>query len=178
MKKMVLIFFTLFFVISCGDNQKNEMPKPKIKKLRPLILVGYADKLYTSDTKKASLIWGTFFNKMGQIKHIISGPEFWGASYDIKANQSFMYMAAKEVSKVEELPNGFTSLSIPEKTYAIFKHKGLMKEFNKTYRKVINEWLPQSEYIQDGNILELYNEEFKMNSKDSVMYIYVPVVKK
>ena len=91
---------------------------------------------------------------------------------------SFEYIAAVETSRIENLPDWAVVQMVPENTYAVFPHQGSLESLRDTYNYIYQTWLPQSGYTNLSYDMEVYTDEFKDFSPESVFYIYIPVKKK
>lgn len=88
----------------------------------------------------------------------------------------FDYIAGFKVEAYDKLPEGMVVVDVPENRYAVFAHRGALNTLGKTYDGIINEWFPRSGLQPTGGYdMEVYTEEFKDFSPDSVFYIYEPV---
>ena len=89
----------------------------------------------------------------------------------------FEYVAGVEVAGPDaEVPQGMVLRSVPERKYAVFTHHGTLDTLEETYQNIWNTWLPQSGYeIAEQFDMEVYNEDFILDSPDSKLYIYVAV---
>jgi len=92
------------------------------------------------------------------------------------ADGEFEYLAAVEVDKEQDLPQGIYRWEIPANGYVIMPAKGipdLMRVMDTFY----NKWLPgQTEYELAGDYnFEYYSEQFDI---DQIIDVYFPVKKK
>jgi AraC family transcriptional regulator len=121
-------------------------------------------------------MWGTFMSRAGEVKHMVQFPN---AAYGVCDNMDhetgeFDYVAAFEVSQVEDVPEGMVGLEIPGGTYAVFTCT--LPTLGETFDHVYQVWLPKSGYQRAcGPEFELYDEQFSTDEPDSPMYIYIPV---
>ena len=91
----------------------------------------------------------------------------------------FNYMIADCAEGKEEIPDGFATMEIPAKTWAIFPVKGAMpKALQDVSGKIWSEWLPNCrEYELDGNLnIEMYSDG-DTNSADYYSEVWIPVKK-
>ncbi len=181
MKKIILLLI-IFSMISCskskgaGSNKKEDLV---IKELSEVILVGVSDEVTQDTMDKFPKIWMDFMPRSKEIKNISKPGEFWGLSYNMKLTKdgfSMRYLAASEVKNEDEQVKDFTKYKVPKATYAVFTHKGKLDSLKDTYNKIHKTIIPKSKYKQVNNYeIEFYNHEYKHNSDESTMYIYVPV---
>jgi predicted transcriptional regulator YdeE len=118
-----------------------------------------------------------FFPRLAEIEHL-NGGIFYGVSRMPPglADGEFEYLAAVEVDKEQDLPQGIYRWEIPANGYVIMPAKGipdLMRVMDTFYSK----WLPgQTEYELAGDYnFEYYSEHF---DTDQIIDVYFPVKKK
>ena len=126
-------------------------------------------------------LWTKFSPRENEIQHVINPSNFWGISFDYeqkKDDMEFSYIAGKEVTSTEDIPDGMTFIELPNQTYAVFTHKGSLDHLTKTYNYIYGIWLPKSKYKSDESApeLELYDERFQFGLPTSEMDIYVPII--
>jgi len=100
-------------------------------------------------------LWARFMPQVASIPHRIDNcllsAEVFDADFfnpfDIK--KPYSKWAGVRVLPHTETPTGMSQLMIPEGLYAVFLHKGLGADAEKTYRYIFLEWLPQSGYSLD-----------------------------
>lgn len=89
----------------------------------------------------------------------------------------FEYVAAAEVADDQNIPEGMVCREVPEHKYLVFAHHGKLNTLGETYKYIYETWLPQSEYkVHPSKFdMEVYTDEFMMNSDQSKFYIYVAI---
>jgi predicted transcriptional regulator YdeE len=122
-------------------------------------------------------LWEQFVPRMSEIRHKLEQEISYGltTTYDRK-NRTFEYIAGVEVNSAEDVPEGMVSFEVPEQTYAVFT--ATMPTFVRTYKRVINRWLPKSGHKRiEGPEFEVYTKEFDPQAKDErAQYeFYLPV---
>ncbi len=76
------------------------------------------------------------------------------------------------------VPEGMKAVTTGTHAYAVFVHRGLQADLPDTVSYVFKGWLPQSEYqAADNFYFEYYDDRFQPGSPDSVIFVYVPVVR-
>ncbi len=123
--------------------------------------------------------------RMDEILQITHPDILLGLSYhDIPGG--FSHYSVFEVSKVNQIPEGMISKTVPSFTYLRVKHHS-KQSINQTYRNIAA-WLKNSDYVsyRDPNIIyyddflpikhEAYNLE-NIDSNDHEYDIMIPVVK-
>jgi AraC family transcriptional regulator len=97
-------------------------------------------------------------------------PEFTDA-------RKWNYLAAVQVSTLEDIPLSAFAVTLPPSLYAIFTVRGGLEEVPAVYRRAYNEWLPQSDYqLSHPFDFERYDERFHPDHpQDSLMEFCLPV---
>ncbi|MCL2717405.1 MAG: GyrI-like domain-containing protein [Lachnospiraceae bacterium] len=133
---------------------------------------------FNGDTSYAQIpkFWQSHFESgNGQF---ING--MFGICYGHDSNSNlFNYMIADCDEGKGELPDRFTTMEIPAKTWAVFPIKGALPDaLQDTNTKIWSEWLPNCrEYELDGNMnIEMYSCG-DMDSADYYSEIWLPVKK-
>ena len=129
-------------------------------------------------------------------------PQFWaehfrtggGAAvcgmYGINLDESmggseFTYLIADNYDPAQEIPDGFTTRTIPAHTWAVFSCTGKMPQaLQELNRKIFSQWLPtNTDYkIAAGINVELYSDasKFEQGTQDQDYYFeaWIPVERK
>ena len=149
--------------------------EPEIKSKPAFTVVGMK---YRGKNKEDEIpqLWIKFGRRMNEIKHRI-GPGYGVMdNYDEKSGE-FDYVAGVGVDSSADIPEDMVKIDIPEQTYAVFTCT--LPTLDKTFHHAYKTWLPQSGYNRvDGPEFELYDETFNPIDEASLLYIYIPVVKK
>jgi AraC family transcriptional regulator len=70
-------------------------------------------------------------------------------------------------------------LHIPEGTYAVIPHTGLVTHLDLTLQWFLSTWLPQSNYQPiEGFDLEIYQADFDIHNNESTMECWIPIQSK
>lgn len=156
-----------------GSDRKEQKMEPKIIEKPAMTLVGiqYFGK---NENNEIADLWSEFVPHMFKVKNLVFTS--FGFCDEPNENGEFVYIAASQVSKVEDLPEGWVVREVPANKYAVFTHHGLLDTLKDTYDYIYQTWLPQSGLELAGKYdMEVYDEKFKSGSPDSIMYIYLPV---
>ncbi|MFS4492842.1 GyrI-like domain-containing protein [Maribacter sp. 2308TA10-17] len=157
----------------------------RIEMLPEKQLIGKSIRMSLANNKIGEL-WRSFQINKSAISNAI-GTDLYSiqvyddASYfeNFNPQTEFTKWAATEVKDIENIPNGFSSLVIPEGLYAVFLHKGTVGEFQKTFQHIFTQWLPNSDYeIDNRPHFELLGEKYKNNDPNSEEEVWIPVKKK
>ena len=88
----------------------------------------------------------------------------------------FDYVAAMEVERLEDIPEGMVGWEVPAQTYAIFPCT--LPKIREAYDDA-QRWLSESPYEHTGGIeFELYDESFNPQDPTSEFYYYMPIREK
>jgi AraC family transcriptional regulator len=150
--------------------------EPKIVQKDGFTVVGAKMRCTTDDTSKIPQLWGQLMARMGEIPNLLGDGNSYGVmdNYD-EATESWDYVAAFEVSEVEDVPEGLVSLEIPAQTYAVFTCT--MPTIQETYSIIYEQWLPQSEYEHAPTPeFEHYPPTYNPEDEDSQFEVYIPVM--
>lgn len=126
-----------------------------------------------------SSLWCSYMSKAETIPNKTPSKNQFGICYmegNEPSQEHFHYIACREVSSIETIPESLSSKTLPASKYAVYTHKGLLSTLADTYNKIYCEWLKEDglEPNYDFNF-ELYDERFDDNSENSEMDIYVPI---
>jgi AraC family transcriptional regulator len=125
-------------------------------------------------------LWGEFLGRVQSIPHRI-GRATYGVLYGLpEAERShpheLQYIAAAAVSRTDEVPAGMIAWTASATTFAVFEHRGPIRNLAATCREIYSHWLPASSYEHSGIAdVEIYDERFCPDGEDSVMEYWVSV---
>ena len=158
------------------------MKEPRIQFLNEKKLVGKSIQMSLSDNKTFEL-WQSFMPLKKNLKQI-AGSNLYSIQIfdeslsfsDFNPQTKFLKWAAVEVADFDFIPNGLESYILQNGLYAVFIHKGLASDFNKTFQHIFQHWLPQSEYKLDNRPhFELLGKKYINNSPDSEEEVWIPI---
>ncbi len=156
--------------------------QPRFEEKESFLLVGFADYGAFFETGEIPMIWDRFVKVMQEVPNRINPSTSYGVEFyteECLAMQKWNYMAAVEVSTLEDIPITMVGKVIPARLYAVFTHKGRLDGISHTFRAIYDEWLPTSDYQPDGSFdFEFYGERFRGDTAESEVDIYLPVVRK
>lgn len=157
----------------------------KIVKKAQFTVVGVSNTVKYDNVKvEIPKVWAEF-NQSQKNLHINS---MYGISIDKDMDgNEFEYLIADNYNPLEEIPDGFVTLVIPEYTWAVFVCKGAFVESNSMqniHKRIFSEWLPQNEdyEIAAGYHIEMYSNpaEYENNIQHTDYHseIWIPVREK
>jgi len=86
------------------------------------------------------------------------------------------YLIGLAVRQDGALPAGMAAHRFEAHAYAVFAHVGQMPELSQTVARIFEVWLSGSTYERDGDFYyEYYDDRFQPGSRDSVVFVWVPV---
>ncbi|MDI3474909.1 MAG: hypothetical protein PWQ79_738 [Thermococcaceae archaeon] len=152
--------------------------EPKIQSLGAFTVMGLVIRTKGRGPEIPKL-WNQFMQRYKEIAAIVH-PEFtYGVIRNFDKNTGeYDYMAGVEVPPDTKPPHGMIKWNIPAQTYAVFPTT--LQKVHAIFRYIYDEWLPNSkEFVRgSGPEFELYDDSFSPEDRNSVFYIYIPVVKK
>ncbi len=145
------------------------------------LVVGKRQEMSVSQNKTKEL-WQSCLPDILHTKHRTSEdilslqvyPEDYFTRFD--PDKIFTKWACVSVSEIEDLPNDYDVLEIPDGLYAVFKHVGPASAAGKTFGYIYGQWLPQSRYTLDYRPhFEVLGKKYKNNEIDSEEDIWIPI---
>ena len=153
--------------------------KPRFVDLQAFHVVGMCGWFSKESLADIPRLWQLFIPRKSAIasRH---GAETYGVCFCADPDQpdaGFFYLAAVPTEPGAEPPVDMVSKVVPAARYAVFTHKGKLDGLQETLRYIWGEWLPRSEYDPAGTPdFELYDERFELDSEESALDLYIPVV--
>lgn len=155
---------------------------PRIETVAEKKLVGLSIELSLANDTTVAL-WQKFMPMRGDVKNRIDNNYYSMQVYprnfsmaNFTPKTTFIKWAAVEVQSFDSLPKTMETYILKGGLYAIFRYKGLPKDFSKTLQYIFTEWLPNSEYLlDDREHFELLGEDYKPNHPTSEEDVYIPI---
>lgn len=131
-------------------------------------------------------LWQSFAPRKKEIKNIVNSDLYSVEIYpntsfiqNFNPTQEFEKWAAIAVSKVEQIPEGMETLTVPEGLYAVFPYKGKPSEIKDTFQYIYGQWFPNSDYEMDERpYFALMGDKYKGEHPDSEEEFWIPIKKK
>jgi len=99
-----------------------------------------------------------------------------GVMSDVEGSSKMNYLAAIRLEDSEHNTQGLETLELPGGTYLACEHVGPLSTFRQTAVWFYSEYLPSSgARLREGYHLEIYDDRFDPESKDSIVLICAPV---
>jgi AraC family transcriptional regulator len=100
----------------------------------------------------------------------------YGVCHDGDGTGNFHYLAGAEVVGAAPPPKGFTAMSVPAATYAVYAQKGLAWTIPAARWRIHQELLPEGYVLADAPEIEFYPANYKPNTLAATMEVWIPVV--
>jgi AraC family transcriptional regulator len=173
-----------FFNAFIRDAQGENMLSPTFKHKDAFRVVGISCQ-NTMKQNNIPALWGQFNeNVCGNVPGTDDMKAALGICYyidhaEMNEDTPFTYLAGLEFPPELPTPDGLESREVPAADYAVFEHIGALDTLSDTYDAIYSTWLPNSEYQRrDSDDFELYDERFQYGAGESVMEIWVPIIRK
>lgn len=157
----------------------------RIELLPEKILIGKSMRMSLAQNR-TPVLWRGFMMEKGEIKNQIGSNLYSIQVYDglqyfetFSPTTEFTKWAATEVRKIDNIPNGFSYITLKSGLYAVFVHKGTSADFPRTFQYIFAQWLPKSGYeLDDRPHFELLGERYRNNDPSSEEEVWIPIRKK
>ena len=159
--------------------------KPRYETHGDFYVIGLGKVFERGKTEEiGNLLWPTLIKRFDEIPNKLGKDRDFYITYgvckeiwkDSQIQDHFNYYAGVEVSKDSMPPNGMELLHIPAQNYAVFTHKGGIKDLSLTNQYIWGTWLPQSGYeLAPASDLEVYPASFRPDINESEIEIWIPL---
>ena len=140
-----------------------------------MLVVGLSERYSFGATQGIPGQWQRFMQHYADIPDKLQ-PIPLGISANMDDDGNFEYMAAVEVSKVSDLPEGLQQWRIPAQHYAVFRHDAHASTIGQTYSSIFNAWLPAHGCrAADGPTIERHLESFDPRTGLGGVDIWIPL---
>jgi AraC family transcriptional regulator len=126
-------------------------------------------------------VWEIFLQRQPEIAQVIDPHVRYDISSENQKYQFFTEYIAVEVEAFAQIPEGMVGLTLPEKTYARFRHEGPMEQVQQTYLGAF-QWVKDNGHLVDEQALrmERYDDRFvpsvhASERKENAYEIYLPL---
>ena len=153
--------------------------EPRVVRRDAFHVVGMAGVFTPATTSRIPELWERFARgPMESVPHR-RGRHTLGLCVDADASTleaGFTYVAAVEVARIADVPDGMTALTVPASTYAVCTHVGHISRLPDTVKHVWGEWLPASPYTHVATPdFEWYDERWSPETGAGEIDLYVPI---
>jgi AraC family transcriptional regulator len=153
----------------------------RLETIEEKTLIGMHLKMSLAQNKTREL-WQGFMPRRNEIQHKVRSdlysmqllPPSYFKHFDPSAE--FIKWAAVEVAKVDAVPDGMETFTLPRGLYAVFLHKGPASAGALSFQYIFGTWLPASGYeLEDRPHYELLGEKYKHEDPSSEEEIWIPI---
>lgn len=152
--------------------------EPKIVELGAFTLVGLR---YFGENKNQEIpkLWGEFNGKQNLIKSRKADSPYIGLCIMEPCTSDkfeFEYVSGLMVDSTADMDPQFVARDVSASKYAVFTHKGLLKNLMETYQYIFGVWAKKTDHkINELLNFEWYDDRFKDNDPSSEFDIYIPI---
>lgn len=157
---------------------------PSLQTIKSKKLIGHHRTMSFQDNSTYTL-WNRFMPLRHTITNAIGNELYNVQLYAVgffehfNPSHPFEKWACKEVSDFENIPDGMSTIEIPEGLYAVFHYKGDNSQAAEMYNYIFTEWMPNSGYQLDLRPhFEILGEDYRYNDPNSEEDIYIPILPK
>lgn len=156
--------------------QSGVLMEPRFVQREGFRVVGINGTYTRSSAQDISSLWGQFNQLIPTISNRIDLNSDYGICHPLNPNE-FDYIAAVRVEHLNKIPQGMVGYDLPSQHYAVFTHKGHMRDFARTISYIWATWLPNSGLEITGNAdFEHYEERFGPVHLTGEVDIYIPII--
>ena len=151
------------------------LAEPRFEHGEELLIAGLGARFSADKSQAISGLWQRFVPYIGKVPGQ-QGWETFGLCCNPDEDGSFEYIAGVRVSRVDELPPGFTHQRLPARRYAVFRHTGHVSSIHETFAAIFQRWLPASGLqAADAPEFERYSADFDPMAGKGHVDIWVPL---
>jgi AraC family transcriptional regulator len=129
--------------------------------------------------------WATFLRRMGEIECVADRSTYGIYRYDFSADPlsigedfPFRYLSAFELegSGPARSPRGMEIWPVAASRYAVFVHRGLLRDIGRTYRYIYKTWFSrQAERFAMASMLERHASDYPGDRPEAETEIWIPL---
>ena len=148
---------------------------PRVETRGPITVAGFAQTYRCDGPNDIPAQWRKLGPYIGRVPAQVGRGAYGVGSGMIENRESYQYLAGVAVQDTADLPEGFTSVVIPERSYAVFTHRGSAQDTPRTMRAILSEHLPSMGLTPAGDMVESYDERFDPQTGRGEIEIWIPV---
>lgn len=159
-----------------------EGPVPTIHTIGPLTVAGVTTEFYGEGSEKNNLaeklveLWDGFLPRMSEINCGALARVGYGVIEQTLDEDKLLYTAAGTLAPEAATPPRMVRRELSEGEYAVFEHRGPVRELDHTVSYAYSTWLLNSGRKHSGGAdLEIYGNEYHPTSHDSVISYAMPL---
>jgi len=155
---------------------------PAIEILTEKKLIGKRLNMSLANNKTVDL-WRSFMPRRHEINNKVNNDFISMQVYDhpfdplnFNALTTYDKWATVEVNDFGTIPDDMKTFTLQGGLYAVFIHKGLATDGERTLRYIYETWMPDSDYESDNRPqFEVMGEKYKNNNPESEEEIRIPI---
>ena len=164
--------------LSARREWRNTM-EPRLAHRPAFRVVGMAGHFTPATASRIPELWERFARgPMETVPHR-RGTHTFGICADadpVAPEAGFTYVAAVEVSHIDDVPAGLVALTVPASRYAVFTHAGHISRLPDTVKQIWGDWLPAAPYRHvAAPDFELYDERWDPATGEGDIDVWVPI---
>jgi AraC family transcriptional regulator len=161
--------------IKMDEDYLEDLAEPRIEMGRVMIVAGLEHR-YSPDTIAGIPgLWQKFAPHIGQVDGQV-GFVTYGVCRNADEDGGIDYLAGVEIRDGADLPDGFVTIKLAARRYAVFTHGDHISTIRRTVRTIWNKWLPESDFkIADAPDFERYGEDFDGQTGMGGVEIWAPI---
>ena len=154
---------------------KVNLAAPRFEQAPALLIAGLGARYARGGDPAIPLQWQRFAPHIGHVTGQV-GDIAYGVVANFDENNSFDYIAGVEVKDFADLPDGFATIRIAARRYAVFTHPGHVSCIPSTMAAIWRDWLPASGHrFADAAFFERYDRRFDPRTGDGEVELWLPL---
>jgi len=134
--------------------------EPKFVDKEAFHVIGINGTYSRSTAQDIPTLWQQFIPQIPTIPNRVCLKSTYGVCHPINPDE-FDYIAAVAVAHLDHIPKDMVGHTLPAMDYAVFTHKGHIRDFAKTVSYIWATWFPNSGFETPGTTdFEHYDERF------------------
>ena len=158
-----------------NQNALIEMEPPRFERGKAMLIAGLKQSYPVDRVEGIPAQWQRFSSYIGKLDGRV-GRKAYGVCYPCEGTGRFDYLCGVEVARLTALPPELSGMTIPERRYAVFSHRGSLSRMAETFAAIWNKWLPESGYqAAEAPSIELYPDDFDVRVNPAGVEIWLPI---
>ena len=154
---------------------KTDLAAPRFEQAPALLIAGLGARYAQGGDPAIPLQWQRFMPHIGHVPSQV-GSVTYGVMANFDEDNSFDYIAGVEVKSFSDLPEGFTTIRLPARRYAVFTHRSHVSSIPATMAAIWRDWLPSSGHrFADAPSFERYDQRFNPRTGDGEVELWLPL---
>lgn len=157
-------------------NAPSNLAAPRFEQAPEMLIAGVSQRHDRAGAPGIPLQWQKLVPHFGAIPREKPGGVTFGVCTNYDDEGGFDYLAGVEVTRIADLPPGFTSLRLAPQRYAVFTHTGHVATIATTWGAAWGQWLPSSGLKPaEAPMFERYDHRFNPMTGAGDCEIWLPL---